>query len=229
MIYPFWMTARMRRHHYRVCVRPTRQGEFLIHPFAYKRGGVGYVATKSIKDQWEAPFMHPTYVALIVGILISCLLLVVIGVVTLPILVLMIAGWRLKLKMDENKRFQSLRPHMRVAPMTLSRKRYDLECASQYTEQELKKSSKQVLCLLIGVGGLLVYCGLYSLWILGAIGVLAFWGCAVYLARLITLKKRKRVSFRYSLVAGDPVFIPIPEEDTPTSEPEKKVAAETSA
>ena len=127
MIYPFWMTARMRRHHYRVCVRPTRQGEFLIHPFAHKRGGVGYVATKSIKDQWEAPFMHPTYIALIVGILISCLLLIVIGGKTLPILVLMIAGWRLKLKMDENKRFQALRPQMRLAPMTLSKKRYDID------------------------------------------------------------------------------------------------------
>jgi hypothetical protein len=225
MIYPFWMTARMRRHHYRVCVRPTRQGEFLIHPFAHKRGGVGYVATKSIKDQWEAPFMHPTYIALIVGILISCLLLIVIGVITLPILILMIAGWRLKLKMDENKRFLSLRPQMRLAPMTLSRKRYDLEYASQYTEQELKKSIKQTLVLLVGVGGLVVYCGLHNLWILGAMGVLALGGCAVYLARLITLKKRKGISFRYSLVAGDPVFIPIPEDDTATSEPEKGVMA----
>jgi len=221
MIYPFWMTARMRRHHYRVCVRPTRQGEFLIHPFAHKRGGVGYVATKSIKDQWEAPFMHPTYIALIVGILISCLLLIVIDVVMLPILVLMIAGWRLKLKMDENKRFQALRPQMRLAPMTLSKKRYDIEYASQYTDQELKKSIKQTLCMVIGACGLLIYFGLHSLWILGAIGVLAFGGGVLYLARLITLKKRKHVSFRYSLVAGDPVFIPIPEDDAPTSEPEK--------
>jgi hypothetical protein len=224
MIYPFWMTARMRRHHYRVCVRPTRQGEFLIHPFAHKRGGVGYVATKSIKDQWEAPFMHPTYIALIVGILISCLLLIVIGVVTLPILVLMIAGWRLKLKMDENKRFQALRPQMRLAPMTLSKKRYDIEYASQYTDQELKKSIQQTLGLLIMLGVLLVVFSLQNFWLLLGIGVLVFVGFGLYLARLITLKKRKLTSFRYSLVAGDPVFIPIPENDAPISEPQKPVA-----
>jgi chromate transport protein ChrA len=221
MIYPFWMTARMRRHHYRVCVRPTRQGEFLIHPFAHKRGGVGYVATKSIKDQWEAPFMHPTYIALIVGILISCLLLIVIGTVTLPILILMIAGWRLKLKMDENKRFQALRPQMRLAPMTLSKKRYDIEYASQYTDQELKKSIQQTLGLLIMLGVLLVVFSLQNFWLLLGIGVLVFVGFGLYLARLITLKKRKLTSFRYSLVAGDPVFIPIPENDAPISEPQK--------
>lgn len=224
MIYPFWMTARMRRHHYRVCVRPTRQGEFLIHPFAHKRGGVGYVATKSIKDQWEAPFMHPTYIALIVGILISCLLLIVIGTVTLPILILMIAGWRLKLKMDENKRFQALRPQMRLAPMTLSKKRYDIEYASQYTDQELKKSIQQTLGLLIMLGVLLVVFSLQNFWLLLGIGVLVFVGFGLYLARLITLKKRKLTSFRYSLVAGDPVFIPIPENDAPISEPQKPVA-----
>jgi hypothetical protein len=221
MIYPFWMTARMRRHHYRVCVRPTRQGEFLIHPFAHKRGGVGYVATKSIKDQWEAPFMHPTYIALIVGILISCLLLIVIDVVMLPILVLMIAGWRLKLKMDENKRFQALRPQMRLAPMTLSKKRYDIEYASQYTDQELKKSIQQTLGLLIMLGVLLVVFSLQNFWLLLGIGVLVFVGFGLYLARLITLKKRKLTSFRYSLVAGDPGFIPIPENDAPLSDPEK--------
>jgi hypothetical protein len=110
---------------------------------------------------------------------------------------------------------------MRLAPMTLSKKRYDIEYASQYTDQELKKSIKQTLCLVIGACGLLIYFGLHSLWILGAIGVLAFGGGVLYLARLITLKKRKHVSFRYSLVAGDPVFIPIPEDDAPTSEPEK--------
>jgi hypothetical protein len=225
MIYPFWMTSRMRRHHYRVCVRPTRQGEFLIHPFAHKRGGIGYVATKSIKDQWEAPFMHPTYIALIVGILISCLLLIVIGIVTLPILILMIAGWRLKLKMDENKRFQALRPQMRLAPMTLSKKRYDIEYASQYTDQELKKSIQKTLGLLIILGVLLVVFSLQNVWLLWGIGVLVFVGAGLYLARLITLKKRKRISFRYSLVAGDPVFIPIPEDDTPTNEPEKGATA----
>jgi chromate transport protein ChrA len=225
MIYPFWMTARMRRHHYRVCVRPTRQGEFLIHPFAHKRGGVGYVATKSIKDQWEAPFMHPTYIALIVGILISCLLLIVIGTVTLPILILMIAGWRLKLKMDENKRFQALRPQMRIAPMTLSKKRYDIEYASQYTEKELKNSIKKNLCLLLGFGGLLVVFALQAFWLLWTATFLIFLGCCLYLMRLFTLKKRKLTSFRYSLVAGDPIFIPIPEDTIPISEPEKSIAS----
>lgn len=216
MIYPFWMTARMRRHHYRVCVRPTRQGEFLIHPFGYNQGGVGYVATKSIKDQWEAPFMHPTYIALIVGIVLACLLLIVIGIITLPVLVLMIAGWRLKLKMDENKRFQSLRPQMRLAPMTLSRKRYDIEYASQYTQEELTKSLQKTLFIMVVLGVLIGVFGVYHHWILCALFALGFAGFGVYLGRLLVLKKRKQMSFRYSLVAGDPVFIPIPEEDTDT-------------
>ncbi|MFM7621755.1 MAG: hypothetical protein ACKO57_02095 [Alphaproteobacteria bacterium] len=216
MIYPFWMTARMRRHHYRVCVRPTRQGEFLIHPFGYNRGGVGYVATKSIKDQWEAPFMHPTYIALIVGIVLACLLLIVIGIITLPVLVLMIAGWRLKLKMDENKRFQSLRPQMRLAPMTLSRKRYDIEYASQYTQEELTKSLQKTLFIMVVLGVLIGVFGVYHHWVLCALFALGFAGFGGYLGRLLVLKKRKQMSFRYSLVAGDPVFIPIPEEDTDT-------------
>lgn len=224
MIYPFWMTARMRRHHYRVCVRPTRQGEFLIHPFAYKRGGVGYVATKSIKDQWEAPFMHPTYIALIVGILIACLLLVIIGIVTLPILVFMIAGWRLKLQMDENKRFQTLRPQMRLAPMTLSRKRYDIEYASQYTEQELRQSLRQTLMIIAILGGLLGVLGAYQFWFVFALCGLVFGGFGLYLMRLLALKKRKHTSFRYSLVAGDPVFIPIPDNEEETNGPAKSTA-----
>jgi ABC-type antimicrobial peptide transport system permease subunit len=159
-----------------------------------------------------------------VGILISCLLLIVIGTVTLPILILMIAGWRLKLKMDENKRFQALRPQMRLAPMTLSKKRYDIEYASQYTDQELKKSIQQTLGLLIMLGVLLVVFSLQNFWLLLGIGVLVFVGFGLYLARIITLKKRKLTSFRYSLVAGDPVFIPIPENDAPISEPQKPVA-----
>jgi hypothetical protein len=224
MIYPFWMTARMRQHHYRVCVRPTRQGEFLIHPFAYKRGGVGYVATKSIKDQWEAPFMHPTYIALIVGILISCLLLVIIGIVTLPILIFMIAGWRLKLQMDENKRFQALRPQMRLAPMTLSRKRYDIEYASQYTEQELSQSLRQTLMIMAILGGLLGVLGAYQFWVLFALCGLVFGGFGLYFVRLLTLKKRKHTSFRHSLVAGDPVFIPIPENEEDTNDGAKATA-----
>ncbi len=221
MIYPFWMTSRMRRHHYRVCVRPTRQGEFLIHPFAHKRGGVGYVVTKSVKDQWEAPFMHPTYVAIIVGILIACLLLVVIGVVTLPLLVMMIAGWRLKLKLDENKRFQSLRPQMRLAPMTLSKKRYDIEYASQYSEKELNRSLKNTIALLAGLGAFSTLLGLYGFWVCLGISLLPIAGYSVYLARLIILKKQKSTSFRYSLVAGDPVFIPIPDESKAETVPEK--------
>jgi hypothetical protein len=219
MIYPFWMNARMRRHHYRVCVRPTRQGEFLIHPFGYKRGGVGYVATKSIKDQWEAPFMHPTYIALIIGILIACFLLMTIGIVTLPILVFMIAGWQLKLKMDENKRFQALRPQMRLAPMTLSRKRYDIEYASQYTEQELGQSLRQTLSIMVILGALLGIFTVYGFWFLWGLCTLAFGGLGLHLGRLWALKKRKHISFRYSLVAGDPVFIPIPEENAPNKEP----------
>ncbi|MFM7631648.1 MAG: hypothetical protein ACKO43_07605, partial [Alphaproteobacteria bacterium] len=123
---------------------------------------------------------------------------------------------RLKLKMDENKRFQTLRPQMRLAPMALSRKRYDIEYASQYTQEELRQSLKKTLFIMVVLGVLIGVFGVYHHWILCALFALGFAGFGVYLGRLLVLKQRKQMSFRYSLVAGDPVFIPIPEEDTDT-------------
>ena len=122
-------------------------------------------------------------------------------------------GWQLKIKRDEKKRFELLRPKMRLSDISLSKKRYHIEFASQYSNAELNRDLFiTIISILIAISAAFWGNTNGSMVVLTT-GIFGTMAGILMLVRLALLKKYKHLSFKYSLVAGDPVFIAIPEPD----------------
>ena len=61
-MYGFWLPRFLRRRVYQVVVRPTKQGEFLVFPFAWHRGGKGYALSRSLLKELDAPLLAGTVI-----------------------------------------------------------------------------------------------------------------------------------------------------------------------
>ena len=213
----FWWPRLWRRQHYRVLVRPTLQGEFLVFPHGWRRHGKGYLLSRTLKNRLEAPDWR-WYDALILAACLGMLLLAfTLGWGTLAALAAMAAAWGWDMRRRYLKRVEEVTALGRFAGVVLSRARYELEYASQCKTGETAAALgfAMALGLAAGVGaGMTLKAGhAMGAALLAGVAAAACWGAA----RQRRLLKAGRQAYRFSVMAGDPVDMPLPE--APPDEP----------
>ena len=207
---PFWQPRYVRRRRYRVLVRPTRQGEFLLFPDGWRKGGRGVVLSRTLKNTLEAPVWSVADGVFLGAVLLCLLLGFVVGLVLIPVMLVLVLVWGMFHARRAEARLAEIGAKGRPAALRLSRERYELEYASQV-------SAAEYWALLIGggasgvVGAVLLMAGLVAgdaLQVLLALvlvpgGALAVW-------RGYTFQRGKARAFRHGVVAGDPIDVPLP-------------------
>ncbi|MFN7902067.1 MAG: hypothetical protein ACK5O1_04440 [Holosporales bacterium] len=205
-MYGFWLPKFLRRRVYQVLVRPTKQGEFLVFPFAWHRGGKGYALSLSLLKELNAPLLEPwdaLPLALLGLSMPGAVLWWPLGLLVPLIIILWVrAFWR-----RYEARWQAILPRARFGGYLLTRSRFQLEFASLWQPREI----------LIGLGlagaGMFVF--LAALWgfegivakVLALMGLLA---AGMLTKGMINLHRWARDAFRASVSPYDPVDVPLP-------------------
>lgn len=216
-MFGFWLPKPLRRSLYRVLVRPTKQGEFLVFPFAYHRGGKGYVVSRTLLKELDAPYWgHGDTAALV----LSCALLL--AAFLLPMLMLglpvVIAAWLAYSWRRYQARLAGILPRARFGGLLLTRARYQLELASLLDRRTLGLG---LGCTIAGAGllGILTLIALQEGAHIGAGVLLVGMGASLMMARTLSFwLKKNAAAFQHSVHPGDAVDVPIPEVQEPTAE-----------
>lgn len=211
MMIPFWQPRFARRRRYRVLVRPTRQGEFLVFPNRWHKGGRGVVLSRTLKNTLEAPVWGIADSVFLAGILLSLLLGFAVGFGMLLVMLVLAAAWGVFDARRLEARLADVTARGRPAVIRLTRERYELEYASQV-------NGREIAALLAGGAGV----GIVGAVVLMA-SVVAGDGLRVMLAMIllplgtwavwrgVVLRRWKLEAFRHGVVAGDPIDVPLPE------------------
>jgi hypothetical protein len=207
-----WKPLRSKARHYRVIVRPTLKGEFLVFPFGYRRGGKGYVLSLTLKKELEMAGWFLLDTVLLTLVLVALFASVVIGMAGLGMTLIFLVCWQFTVLRRFEQRLARIIPRARPAPVRLTKDRYDLEYASQF-------SSMYLLGLIAGSGLLGVASVVATLVLLNAqefgwelLALLTFAGAAGAAWKGYTLWRLKKRAFAFSVAAGDPVDIRLPEQ-----------------
>jgi hypothetical protein len=208
----FWKPLRSKARHYRVIVRPTLKGEFLVFPFGYKRGGKGYVLSLTLKKELETAGWFLLDTVLLTLMLVALFASVIIGISGLGITAILLVCWQFTVLRRFEQRLARIIPRARPAPVRLTKDRYDLEYASQF-------SVRYLLGLIAGSGVLGIASVVATLVLLDAqefgyalLTLLTFAGAAWAAWKGYTLWRLKKRAFAFSVAAGDPVDIGLPEQ-----------------
>ena len=207
----FWKPLRSKARHYRVIVRPTLKGEFLVFPFGYKRGGKGYVLSLSLKNELERASWFLLDTVLLTAVLLALFSSIIVGMVGLGITVGLLVCWQFTVLRRFEQRLARIIPRARPAPVRLTKERYDLEYASQF--------SVRYLLGLIAGSGLLGIASVVAILVLldaqefgwALLALFTFAGAAFAAWKGYTLWRLKKRAFAFSVMAGDPVDIGLPE------------------
>lgn len=211
---PFWQPRYVRRRAYRVMVRPTRQGEFLLFPDGWRKGGRGVILSRTLKNTLEASVWGVADGVFLGAVLLCLLLGFVVGLVMLPVMLVLLVAWGLFDARRTEARLAEVAAKGRPAALRLSRERYELEYASQVSMREYMA--------LLASGGVIGVSGAVLL----MAGVVAGDGVQVLVAMLLlpvgalgvwrgyTFQRGKAKAFRHGVVAGDPIDLPLPIEES---------------
>lgn len=215
-----WRACRQRMmlHHsrktYRIRMRPTRQGEFLYFPNGWKKGGTGYLLSRSQKQRLEYPALHKYDAPILTLAVSSCFLPFVIGLPGLIPMIGLIALWYFLIKRRQEHRRTALLQDCRPAPFKMTKNRYQLEYASQYSFKILKIIGLGLFALaLIAVIQIIhhLYTGRLNAATLLAVALFIIATSLIFL--FLKLYEHKKIAFKTSVMAGDPADCPIPSED----------------
>ncbi len=211
MMLLLWRPTPIKQRLYRIHTRATKQGEFLIFPYAYRRGGFGYIMGKTMKNRLEAPigdnndwlFIAGFLFLLIAGWLMQSLLLAIPAVAA-------VIGWRYYTYYRYDQRLKSLASKVRIAPFKMTKQRYDMEFALQFEERSLKLALLASFIVgTISITTLFASFGNGNAWamISGGVGIVS--ACVVAFNVNNLMQHRKR-ALSLGVVAGEIFDLPIP-------------------
>ena len=205
-MYGFWLPRFLRRRVYQVVVRPTKQGEFLVFPFAWHRGGKGYALSRSLLKELDAPLLH-AWDAAYLGILGVSLPGAVLWWPLGLLVPLVIALWVWAFWRRYEARWRGILPRARFGGYLLTKSRFNLEFSSLWQRGEIFTGLS-----LAGVGALLCFAG--AVRSEGLIVKTTFLASFIMMALLIKafarIHRSAIAAFRTSVSPSDPVDVPLP-------------------
>ncbi len=216
-ILPACLLKTMSQHSrkaYRIRMRPTRQGEFLYFPYGWKKGGKGYLLSRSQKQRLEYPALHRYDTPLLVLAIGSCFLPFVIGLIGIIPMLGFTALWYYLIQRRQERRQQQLLQEWRPAPLKMTKARYQLEYASQFSFKILTVVGIGLFTLaLIAVVQIVHHLFTGQFGSGTALAVIILFLAVAMLTAFLKTYTLKKVAFRTSVMAGDPADCPIPEVD----------------